>query len=289
MNKHKKSPSGRTKKTIIRTKASKKEVSNKMPSFLSRFIPKSRKSVIVVIVVVAIAGAIPSPYAFTKTTSVSFATENKQDTNMELGDSKILQEGIAGEKTVSVTSFQSAWGRLFGTQPLQQKEKTSTITKAPINKSVANGTRKYQYMLCFNGNYRYYTDEQFMDPNVGFTSKSEDNCKENNQGYKVSLSDNNPSNNGTSSVSRSTSITQPDTYEADKINREVEKLRLCIETDKIIGDEYIGKVNKAQATYNTTEEFNAIVEPAYYKYSYQMKSLNSSGCDMALYPDYTRQ
>lgn len=83
--------------------------------------------------------------------------------------------------------------------PIQQKEKTSLVIKAPVNKKVVNGTKKYQYMICSDGSSRYYTDEQFKDSQTGFTSKSKDYCEENNQGYKMGLSDTGSLNNYISS------------------------------------------------------------------------------------------
>lgn len=264
----------------------------KLPA-ISRVFPRNKKSaaqaIIALAAVVAIGGAIPFPYAFAKTVTVPFTTDNRQSDELELNDSKVIQQGMNGTKVVQVSSLQSLWGRIFGLQPMQQEETTSTVSKPSTNEVVVEGTRKYQYMLCSNGNYRYYTDEQFKEPQTGFTSKSKDDCKDNNQGHKVSLTNSNPANNVTSSASRPTSTTQPYSYDAEKTDREVAKLNWCIEQDKRIGDEYIGKVHNAQATYSTIEEFNAIVEPAYYKYSFQMKSLKSSGCDVSLYPDYTRQ
>lgn len=183
----------RTNRIVKLAKKLKKKASSQKFSFLSRFMPRSRKDVIklalAVIVIVAIAGAVPLPYAFTKNAIVPFATESKKYAGLELGDSKVLQEGRDGRKIVNIESFQSIWSRLFGLQPIQQKEVTSTITKTQVNKIVASGTRKYQYMLCSDGGYRYYTDEQFKDSNVGFTSKSEDYCKSNNQGAKTQLAD----------------------------------------------------------------------------------------------------
>ena len=141
------------------------------------------------IALVAIAGAIPFPYTFAKSTPVTFHTVNENHAGLELGDSKLLQEGRDGRKIVNVESLQNVWGKLLGLQPMLQKEVTTTITEAPVDKIVANGSRKYQYMLCSDNSHRYYTDEQFRDPNVGFTSKSGDVCKENNQGVKLKLAD----------------------------------------------------------------------------------------------------
>ena len=195
-------------------KAHKNRVSNQKTFIFNRLIPRNKNGIIRIIlavIIIVIIGAIPFPYTFTKDASVPFATENKQDVNMELGDSKVLQEGRDGSKIVNVESLQSMWGRLFSLQPLQQKEKTSTIIKTQINRSMANGTRKYQYMLCSDGGSRYYTDEQFKDPNVGFTSKSEDGCKKNGQGEMIRLSDTAPGpQSATSTSGRSPTVTVRD-------------------------------------------------------------------------------
>jgi len=160
---------------------------------LSRLVPKSRKGVvklaIPVVAIVIIAGAIPFPYTFAKSMSVDYTVKNENSTSLELGDSKTIQEGRNGNKVVTTDSFQSLWGRILGFQPIQQKDKNETIIDQVVDKVVANGSRKYQYMMCSDGRYRYYTDEQFKDPATGFTSKSNDVCKENNQGAKVNLAD----------------------------------------------------------------------------------------------------
>lgn len=106
-----------------------------------------------------------------------------------MGNSKVTQEGRDGRKTIDVKSQQSIWGILFGLQPLHQKEIATKITKKPTDKQIANGTRKYQYMLCSNGSYRYFTDTEFKDPSTGFTSRSKDYCKLNNHGVKLKLAD----------------------------------------------------------------------------------------------------
>ena len=193
MVKNKKIRTHHTKSAFKRTKSSKKNKSNPWFAFLSRFTPRSRKGVIrialVVIALVVIGGAIPFPYTFAKSTTVTFDTVDENYTDLEMGDSKILQDGRDGRNTVNVESLQSIWGRLLGLQPVQQKEVNTIVEEMPVDKIVANGSRKYQYMLCSDGSSRYYTDEQFKNPNVGFTSKSNDNCKESNQGVKLKLAD----------------------------------------------------------------------------------------------------
>ena len=274
--------------------AGKKKAPNKKSHFLLRFLPKNKKSTVkaalIILALVGVAGAVHLPYSFTKSLAIPFSVENKNNAELELGDSKIIQEGNDGRKTIHIESLQSIWGGLFGMQPIHQKEIGSTTTKTPTAKIIANGTKKYQYMVCSDGSFRYYTDEQFKDPQTGFTSKSEDYCKENNQGYKVSLSDSSPSSSSTVPSSKPPSSTQPDTYAADKIKRETEKLLWCAEQEEKIGNEYISKVHQAQAMKDiTNQEFNAIVDPAYWKYSLNFKSLKSSGCAISNpYPDFTR-
>ena len=267
---------------------------SKKLSAISKLSPRNKKStvkaIIALAVIVAIGGAIPFPHAFAKTVPVPFTTDNRQSDELELNDSKVIQQGVNGTKVVQVSSMQSLWGRIFGLQPIQQKETTSTISKPSINKVVVEGTKKYQYMLCSNGNYRYYTDEQFKEPQTGFTSKSKDNCEDNNQGHKVGLTNSSPANNVTSSASRPTSTTQPYSYEAEKIDREVEKLNWCTQEEKKIDDEYIGKVQQARAIQGVSDvDFNSIVDGAYWKYSHDIGLLRASGCTIAITHDnYSR-
>jgi hypothetical protein len=163
-----------------------------------RFLPKSKRGAIKLVVslaaIIIVAGAIPLPYTFAKIVTVDYTIKNEEYAGLELGDTKTIQEGRNGNKVITTDSLQSLWGRLLGLQPLQQKVKKETIKDEVIDKVVANGSRKYQYMMCSDGRYQYYPDEQFKDPNTGFTSKSKDYCKENNQGEKVKLAD---SPNGT--------------------------------------------------------------------------------------------
>ena len=287
------------KKHASRMNASNKKNLKQKQSFISRIIPRSReyaaRIAVWMVLVIATAGAIPFPHTFSKSVAVPFTTENKNDAELELGDSKVIQEGRNGSKNLEVKSLQSIWARLFDLQPIQQKEKSSKITKKPVNKVVANGTRKYQYMLCSDGSYRHYTDEQFKDADVGFTSKDQDYCAENNQGDKLSLTNTNPADgtldSNNSPTTNTSSRSKTDTYTADKIDREVAKLNWCTQEESKIGDEYIGKLRQAQAAEGISDkEFNAIVDPAYFKYSGNVGLLRASGCSITnTYPNYKRQ
>jgi len=183
----------KTKSASKRVKSPVKKVKKQKLTFISKFVPKTKKGVaglvLSAVVIIIIAGAIPFPYTFAKTVSVDYVIKDESFAGLELGDSKTIQDGRNGNKVVTTDSLQSFWGRLLGLQPIQQKVKNETIKDVAVDKVVANGSRKYQYMMCSDGRYRYFTDEQFKDPNTGFTSKSNDYCKENNQGVKVNLAD----------------------------------------------------------------------------------------------------
>lgn len=168
-----------------------------------------RKFVPIVAVIVFMAGLIPFPVTVTESAALDFSTVKQKDEKMELGESKIVKVGREGRKDVKVESMQNFWGWVLGLQPFGRQETSSTITQEPVDKIVAHGTKKYQYMLCSDGSYRYYTDEQFKDPDTGFTSKSEDFCKKNGQGSKVRLSDT-LTGNGTTNSDRTPTVTVRD-------------------------------------------------------------------------------
>lgn len=274
-------------------KLGKKTRTFKLPAF-SKLLPRNKKSMVkavaALIIIIAIGGAIPLPHTFAKTVTIPFDTDKQLSAELELNDSKIIKEGTDGAKIVQVKSLQSLWGRVFGQSPMRQEETTSIVSKPSFNKIVAEGTVRYQYMLCSDGSYRYFTDEKFKDVKVGFTSKSQDDCAANNKGRKVSLTNSNPSNTP-SSASRPTGATQPNASIADEVDREVAKLKWCTEVDKRIGDEYIAKVQQAQAVQGITDkEFNSIVDPAYFKYSGNIGLLRASGCAITIvFPNYIHQ
>lgn len=170
--------------------------------FFKKFIP-------VIAIIGFMVGFIPFPLTAIESAVVSFNTVEQKDGKMELGESKVVRMGRDGKKDVKVESMQNFWGWALGLQPFERQETSSTVTQEPVDKIVAHGTKKYQYMLCSDGSYRYYTDEQFKDPDTGFTSKSEDFCKKNGQGSKVRLSDT-LTGNGTTNSDRTPTVTVRD-------------------------------------------------------------------------------
>jgi len=113
--------------------------------------------------------------SYTTTEIIKYGTTPVTDSNLELGQSEVRQAGKDGEKQIR-------HNLIFGA-PL------STNTKEPIDEIIAKGSRKYQYMYCSDGGYRYYNAEQFKDPNVGFTHQSPDACAKNSQGTQTTIAD----------------------------------------------------------------------------------------------------
>lgn len=124
---------------------------------------------------------------------ISFFTEYIEDDSLELGTEEVEREGEDGIK--KVTYKEESY--LLSGEVISSLQIDFERTKEPINKIVRRGTRKWQYMVCSDGSWRYYTDEQFKDKNVGFTHASEDSCAKNGQGVAVALADTPPSSNST--------------------------------------------------------------------------------------------
>lgn len=110
--------------------------------------------------------------------TLSFDTKYVNDSNIELGEKYVKQEGKFG-------SAKETW-RSIGI--LSEKKKVSSTTlKYPTDKTISIGTKRHQYMWCSDGTYHYYTNEQFANNTVGFTPKSPDICAQNGNGYKTRL------------------------------------------------------------------------------------------------------
>lgn len=144
---------------------------------------------------------IPVSYVKSETMPLTYVTEYKDESAIELGIEKVAQDGKEGERFLKYQYKQSLFDYLFRKDKVTKLEIENKTIAEPVEKIVLNGTRKWQYMMCSNGTYRYYTNEQFKDRNTGFTSKSPDSCAENNQGNKVSLADTNKGESNTTTPS----------------------------------------------------------------------------------------
>lgn len=135
-----------------------------------------------------------------KAESVPYSKQNTQDSTIELGESKTVQTGVNGKKEVTYKVSRSLLNILFGGAAVNGKVVSSVTKQAPLNKIIASGTRKYQYMYCSNGGYRYYTDDQFKNASTGFTHQSKDYCAVNKQGTMTQLADAAPGATTTANV-----------------------------------------------------------------------------------------
>lgn len=125
----------------------------------------------------------------TATLKVDYSTTIEKSSNYELGETVTTQAGKSGERLATYSVRTNLIGMIFASSGSKEEVASKTIT-APVKEIVTQGTKRYQYMLCSDGSYRYFNDDQFKDPNTGFTSKSEDHCAKNGNGAKVSLVDN---------------------------------------------------------------------------------------------------
>jgi len=112
---------------------------------------------------------------YTTTEGLIYRSVETTDANLELGQQEIRQTGKNGQK-------KERHNLLFGF--VIDTEQTDSVDEI-----VAKGSRRYQYMYCSDGSYRYYTAEQFKDPSVGFTHQSEDNCAKNGNGTQTTIAD----------------------------------------------------------------------------------------------------
>ena len=141
--------------------------------FTKRKRPPVRFIVYGIIVVVMIGLAAFGSY--TTTEVVKYNSVATTDANLELGQTEVRQAGKDGEK-------HTKRNLIFGAE-------VSTDYSDSVDEIIANGSRRYQYMYCSDGSYRYYTAEQFKDPKVGFTHQSPDGCALNGTGTQTTIAD----------------------------------------------------------------------------------------------------
>lgn len=128
-----------------------------------------------------------------KSAPVAFTKQTIADSTVELGDTKTIQTGTNGIQIITYSEPKSLLNLIFGGGSIDELKETSSVTtKQPVTEIIGSGTRKYQYMYCSDGTYRYYTDAQFKDPRTGFTHKSPDDCAKSNHGTATQLADTPP-------------------------------------------------------------------------------------------------
>ncbi len=144
-------------------------------------------AVAIVAVAVLMYYCVPFTTDETRDNAIIYKTLYIQDSSLELGQQQVRQNGQNGTTETVVGVRHTLSGRNLGESVVSER-----VVTQPANETVAKGTKKYQYMWCSNGSYQYYTNEQFKDPNTGFTHQSPDYCTRNGQGQMTGLADTPP-------------------------------------------------------------------------------------------------
>ena len=119
--------------------------------------------------------------------AVPYSSVHENNDQLELGEENVVVAGINGEEKEVYKHKRSFYDLIFGSKGKQGELLRTVSVKKPVDEVREKGTLRWQYMMCVDGSYRYYTDEQMKDPTMGFTSKSEDSCKTENNSEKLRL------------------------------------------------------------------------------------------------------
>jgi hypothetical protein len=144
----------------------------------------------ILILALGLGWLLTTPYSHHETDSkqIPFETKYSDNNQIELGNQVITMHGSKGTTVFTYDYNASLLGWLFDKDNQRSKGKIlSKVVVEPMTQEVQRGTLKYQYMWCTNGTSRSYTDEQFADPLIGFTSSSPDDCSLNGQGRKEKI------------------------------------------------------------------------------------------------------
>lgn len=192
------------------------------------------------------------PYSITKEEEVKFDSSYSliKNDSLELGDSRIDTKGLNGLAEIEYRYTGTLFDFFFRKEDIKVKKISSNIIKNPVNEVIVEGSKKYQYMHCSDGSYRYYTDEQFKNVYTGFTHKSIDYCAENNQGAM-------------SHLSNSPNTTKAESVELDRI-AEMAKIKAAMsaptatlgDKPKIDAPVYTGPVDTGNPEYRKLCDYN---------------------------------
>ena len=205
-----------------------------------------------------------------------FSTEYIDDDSMELGSQTVEQAGKKGERKL----YYKVTKTLIGDE---QREKTYLDyedTVRPVNEIIRRGTRKWQYMWCSDGGYRYFTDEQFSDPNTGFTHSSEDFCAKEGHGTMTQLADYPPALNNNAGASGYNIASNEDyarfkLMEAEWQTQQMDELTAAIKTSNNCSDlamkDYEALLAETGAWWNTNDYYSlwraCMHDNGYYNFS----------------------
>lgn len=119
--------------------------------------------------------------------AVPYSSVHENNDQLELGEENVVVAGINGEEKEVYKHKRSFYDLIFGSKGKQGELLRTVSVKKPVDEVREKGTLRWQYMMCVDGSYRYYTDEQMKDPTTGFTDKSEDVCKTESNSEKLRL------------------------------------------------------------------------------------------------------
>ena len=119
--------------------------------------------------------------------AVPYSSVHENNDQLELGEENVVVAGINGEEKEVYKHKRSFYDLIFGSKGKQGELLRTVSVKKPVDEVREKGTLRWQYMMCVDGSARHHTDEQMKDPTIGFTSKSEDVCKTENNSEKLRL------------------------------------------------------------------------------------------------------
>lgn len=135
---------------------------------------------------------IPYRYQTSNLESTDFKILDEKTDSLQLGETQTTKQGMNGQDNVTYETTGSLFQRLFISDQLLKSEISRTTVVPPTIQITSHGTQKYQYMYCSDGSYMYYTNEQFIDPNIGYTNKSADTCAQNGHGKEYMINNSPP-------------------------------------------------------------------------------------------------
>lgn len=161
----------------------------KLTLITNRFRRHKLFTIALLILIFSLLFFISTPRSYSNESVIPLRATQQKTSNLELGDTQVIQKGIDGAKTVNYETDASLFNLVFRPSTIKKYKIVETTIRKSEDSVTNVGTRRYQYMICSTGAIRYYTDEKFKDENIGFTSKSEDSCAQNNTGVRVKLAD----------------------------------------------------------------------------------------------------
>ncbi|MDQ5913926.1 MAG: hypothetical protein QG623_545, partial [Patescibacteria group bacterium] len=118
-------------------------------------------SIFSVLLLVGALMRIPIKYEKTEIGSLRYSTKYKEEKNLELNTEKIITEGQDGKSETKYLYTQSLFDYIFRRSNVKKEVLEVEPVAKPQDEIVLKGKRKWQYMMCSDGSYRYFKDNEF--------------------------------------------------------------------------------------------------------------------------------